>query len=593
MKKKNYILQCAKGNLLPTFLTPILIVFEVLLEVLIPLLMATIVDGGLYGEEEFLLRPFFSEELIADKTRFILVVGAIMICSALLSLTFGVLAGRTAAVASMGFAKNLRKSLFYKVQDFSFVNTDKYSTPSLVTRLTTDVTNMQNTYHQVIRLLVRSPVMIICAAILSFSINAELALVFVVAIPLLATVLYLMMKIGHPRFKKMLKKYDGLNASVQENLVAIREVKSYVREDFEKEKFDKSAIELKEAQLKAEKVFTFSPPVQMGVMWVCTIVLLILGGRKIIFDGQLGAGELTSLLTYSTQIVNSLSMFSFIFVGMTLSRASLNRINEVLNEEIDIVGNSDSTTKVKDGKIVFNNVSFSYSKNPDNLTLKNINLTVESGQTVGIIGGTGDGKSTLVQLIPRFYDCLSGEVLVGGLNVKEYSLFELRESVAMVLQKNLLFSGTIIENLKWGNPNATDEEVEEACKMSCAHDFITSFPNGYNTELGQGGVSVSGGQKQRLCIARALLKKPKILILDDSTSAVDTATDEKIRTSLRSYIPGTTKIIIAQRISSVVDCDKIVVMDKGSISDIGTHEQLLKSSVIYREVYESQSREDG
>ncbi|MBQ9710063.1 MAG: ABC transporter ATP-binding protein, partial [Clostridia bacterium] len=572
------VIKNAKGNLVPTFLTPVFIVFEVLLEVFIPLLMATIVDGGLYGEEDFLLRPLFSDNLVADKPRFIITLGLIMICAALLSLTFGILAGRTAAVASMGFARNLRRSLFCKLQDFSFANTDKYSTASLVTRLTTDVTNMQNTYHQVIRLFVRSPVMMVCAAILAFTINAELSVIFVFAIPVLLVALLLMVKVGHPRFKRMLKKYDSLNASVQENVVAVREVKSYVKEEYEKEKFDAAAIDLQNAQRNAEKVFSFSNPVQMLVMWTCTLILLFTGGKQIIFEDKLGAAELISLMTYSTQIVNSLAMVSFMFIAMSLSRASFNRISEVLEEKIDIIGSNDLSVKVLNGEVEFKNVSFSYSRSLDNLTLKNISLKIESGQTVGVVAGTGEGKTSLVQLIPRFYDCLQGEVLVGGRNVKEYSLFELRESVSMVLQKNVLFSGTIEENLRWGNANATQEEIEAACKMSCAHDFIKSFPNGYQTFLGQGGVNVSGGQKQRLCIARALLKKPKILILDDSTSAVDTATDANIRKALREYMPGTTKIIIAQRISSVCDCDKIIVMDKGEVSAVGSHRELLCSS---------------
>ncbi len=586
------ILPCVKGNVLMTVLTPLFIIMEVLLEVFIPLLMATIVDGGLYKEQNFPLKAYIPIDNINDNTRFIVVVGVMMIIAALCSLAFGILAGRTAAVASMGFARNLRQRLFYKVQEFSFNNTDRYSTPSLVTRLTTDVTNMQNTYHQVIRMFVRAPIMIICAAIMAISIDAELSLIFILAIPVLACALLAMVSVGHPRFRAMLKKYDALNAAVQENLVAAREVKSFVREDYEKEKFDASATDLKNAQRRAEKVFVFSGPVQMAVMWTCTIILLLLGGKAVVFEGRLGSAELISLMTYSTQIVNSLAMVSFIFVTMSLSRASMNRINEVLDEEIGIVGGENDGLKVANGQIVFENVDFSYSGSKDNCVLKNINLRIESGETVGIIAGTGEGKSSLVQLIPRFYDCVSGRVLVGGHDVKEYSLYELRESVSMVLQKNVLFSGTIADNLRWGNPDATDEEVEQACRMSCAHDFITSFPNGYNTDLGQGGVNVSGGQKQRLCIARALLKKPKILILDDSTSAVDTATDEKIRRALREYIPGTTKIIIAQRISSVYDCDKIVVMDKGEISDVGTHEQLLARSTIYREVYESQAKEN-
>ncbi len=591
MKKKSSLYNlksCVKGNLLPTILTPIFIIMEVALEVFIPLLMAAIVDGGLKGQTDFPLSGFIPAELMADSKRLIITLGAGMICAALCSLFFGMMAGRTAAIASMGFARNLRRKLFLKVTDFSFKNTDKYSTPSLVTRLTTDVTSMQNTYQQIIRLFVRAPVMIIFAAIMAFRINAELSVIFVFAIPILGAAIFFMIKIGHPRFKKMLKMYDGLNASVQENVVAAREVKSYVREDYEKAKFDKSVEELKKAQLSAEKIFTLSIPVQLLVMYSCTVFLLLFGGKTSIFDGGLGEGELVSLLTYSTQIVNSLAMVSFMFVTIAMAKASLGRINEVLNEQPDIVGSSDTSVKVETGEIEFRNVNFSYSGDLNNLTLQNVNLHFLPGETVGVIAGTGEGKSTLVQLIPRFYDATEGEVLVGGRNVKDYSLYELRESVSMVLQKNLLFSGTIEENLRWGNPNATDEQIKEACELAAAKDFVEAFPDGYKTDLGQGGVNVSGGQKQRLCIARALLKKPKILILDDSTSAVDTATDKKIRKALKEFMPGTTKIIIAQRIASIMDCDKIVVMDKGKISAVGTHEELIGNSEIYQDVFYSQ-----
>ena len=579
---------CVKGYIMPSVLTPILIIFEVLLEVFIPLLMAAIVDGGLYGEEDFMLKQFFSAELIANKPRFILTVGMIMVCAALFSLMFGVIAGRTAAIASMGFGSNLRKKLFYKVQDFSFANVDKYSTPSLVTRLTTDVSNVQNTYQMLIRGFVRSPIMMIFAAVMALKINVQLSLIFIFAIPVLGFALFVMISLGRKRFSVMLTKYDKLNASVQEDLVAVREVKTYVREDYEKEKFDAAAEDLKKAQFRAEKVFVWSNPIQLLVMWTCTIILLFMGGNRVIFQENLGTGELVSLLTYSTQIVNSLAMMSFIFAAWSRSRASFGRINEVLCETPDIVG-GESDAKVENGSIEFKNVSFAY-RNAER-TLNDINLKINSGETVGIVAGTGEGKSTLVQLIPRFYDCTEGEVLVGGRNVKDYSLYELRESVSMVMQKNVLFSGSIYENLKWGDPDATNEEIERACKLSCAHDFIMSFPKGYDTDLGQGGVNVSGGQKQRLCIARALLKNPKILILDDSTSAVDTATDAKIRKALREYLPGTTKIIISQRISSVYDCDKIVVMDKGEISAVGNHQELMRSSEIYREVCESQAKE--
>ena len=593
MKKRSSLknlIPCTKGVMLPSLLTPAFIVAEVMLEVFIPLLMATIVDGGLYGREDFLLRPLFSEALIADKTRFIVILGLIMVGAALLSLTFGILAARSAAVASMGFGANLRRALFYKVQDFSFANTDKYSTPSLVTRLTTDVNNVQNTYQMLIRGFVRAPIMLVFASAMALTINARLSLIFILAIPVLAVALFTMIAIGRKRFGAMLKKYGGRNASVQEDLVAIREVKTYVREDYEKEKFDRAAEELKAAQLRAEKVFVFSAPIQLAVMWACTVILLAVGGNKVIFTNELGAGELVSLMTYSTQIVHALTMVSFIFMAWSRSHASVGRINEVLDEKIDIAGGDDPSIKVENGDVEFTNVDFAYTGDESNLSLRNINLKINSGETVGVIAGTGEGKSTLVQLIPRFYDCLSGEVKVGGRNVKDYTLFELRESVAMVLQKNVLFSGSIYENLRWGNPGASEEDIIRACKLACAHEFVSSFPEGYETDLGQGGVNVSGGQKQRLCIARALLKNPKILILDDSTSAVDTATDAKIRASLKKYMPGTTKIIIAQRIASVMDCDKIVVMDKGEISAVGNHEELMKTSGIYREVYESQSK---
>lgn len=582
------ILPCAKGYLIPTFLTPLFIVFEVLLEVLIPMLMAAIVDGGLYRADDFLLKEFFSPELIADQKRFVIVVGGIMIVAALCSLAFGMLAARTAAVAGMGFAKNLRKLIFEKIQSFSFRNTDRFSTPSLVMRSTADVNNLQNLYQSAIRMFVRSPVMMILAAVMALRINAQLSVIFIVAVPILLAILIVIGKIGRPRFTAALKKYDKLNASVQENLTGVRVVKAFVREDYEKEKFAAAANEVEKAQVFASRLFTLIGPIQMGIMWTCAIILLLLGGKQVIY-GSLQKGELVSLLSYTNQVVSSLGMIGMVFTMLTMTRASVARINEVLDEKIDIIG-PENDLKVENGDIEFRNVDFSYTNSEDNLNLHDISLHIRSGETIGIVGGTGEGKSSFVQLIPRFYDVLHGEVLLAGRNVKDYSLYELRESVSMVLQKNMLFSGTIRDNLRWGDPNASDAEIEEACRLACAHDFIMSFPKGYDTDLGQGGVNVSGGQKQRLCIARALLKKPKVLILDDSTSAVDSKTDESIRRAFRESLKGTTKLIIAQRISSIQDADRIIVLDKGTVSDIGTHEELMKRSEIYQEVYRSQNK---
>ena len=582
------ILPCAKGYLIPTFLTPLFIVFEVLLEVLIPMLMAAIVDGGLYRADDFLLKEFFSPELIADQKRFVIVVGGIMIVAALCSLAFGMLAARTAAVAGMGFAKNLRKLIFEKIQSFSFRNTDRFSTPSLVMRSTADVNNLQNLYQSAIRMFVRSPVMMILAAVMALRINAQLSVIFIVAVPILLAILIVIGKIGRPRFTAALKKYDKLNASVQENLTGVRVVKAFVREDYEKKKFAAAANEVEKAQVFASRLFTLIGPIQMGIMWTCAIILLLLGGKQVIY-GSLQKGELVSLLSYTNQVVSSLGMIGMVFTMLTMTRASVGRINEVLDEEIDIIG-PENDLKVENGDIEFRNVDFSYTNSEDNLNLHDISLHIRSGETIGIVGGTGEGKSSFVQLIPRFYDVLHGEVLLAGRNVKDYSLYELRESVSMVLQKNMLFSGTIRDNLRWGDPNASDAEIEEACRLACAHDFIMSFPKGYDTDLGQGGVNVSGGQKQRLCIARALLKKPKVLILDDSTSAVDSKTDESIRRAFRESLKGTTKLIIAQRISSIQDADRIIVLDKGTVSDIGTHEELMKRSEIYQEVYRSQNK---
>ena len=583
------LLPCAKGYRLPSFLTPIFIVLEVTMEVFIPLLMAAIVDGGLYGSPDFTLRKYFSAELIADKTRFVIILGGIMVLAAMLSLAFGMLAARTAAVASMGFAKNLRRKVFEKILSFSFKNTDRFSTPSLVMRTTADINNVQNLYQQMIRIFVRAPVMMVLAAVMALRVNAELSVIFLVALPIMFCTLISMGMIGKPRFRIMLKKYDKMNASVQENLVAARVVKSFAREDYEKKKFAASADDLKKAQIYAQKLFSLLPAIQMGFMWICAVILMLMGGNQV-FAGTLTKGELVSMLTYTNQVVGSVSMVAMIIMMLTMTRESVTRINEVLDEVPDITDNG-STFKVENGEIEFRHVNFSYSGKNDNLTLSDINLHIRAGETIGVVGGTGDGKSTLMQLIPRFYDALSGEVLVGGRNVKDYSLYELRESVSMVLQKNMLFSGTIRDNLRWGNKDATDEQIEHACRLACAHDFVMSFPDGYDTDLGQGGVNVSGGQKQRLCIARALLKNPKILILDDSTSAVDSRTDESIRAAFRESLPGTTKLIIAQRIASIMYSDRIIVMDKGRISDVGTHDELMQRSEIYREVYLSQNKE--
>ncbi|MFR1507123.1 MAG: ABC transporter ATP-binding protein [Christensenellales bacterium] len=583
------LLPCAKGYRLPSFLTPIFIVLEVTMEVFIPLLMAAIVDGGLYGSPDFTLRKYFSAELIADKTRFVIILGGIMVLAAMLSLAFGMLAARTAAVASMGFAKNLRRKVFEKILSFSFKNTDRFSTPSLVMRTTADINNVQNLYQQMIRIFVRAPVMMVLAAVMALRVNAELSVIFLVALPIMFCTLISMGMIGKPRFRIMLKKYDKMNASVQENLVAARVVKSFAREDYEKKKFAASADDLKKAQIYAQKLFSLLPAIQMGIMWTCAVILMLMGGNQV-FAGTLTKGELVSMLTYTNQVVGSVSMVTMIIMMLTMTRESVTRINEVLDEVPDITDNG-STLKVENGEIEFRHVNFSYSGKNDNLTLSDINLHIRAGETIGVVGGTGDGKSTLMQLIPRFYDALSGEVLVGGRNVKDYSLYELRESVSMVLQKNMLFSGTIRDNLRWGNKDATDEQIEHACRLACAHDFVMSFPDGYDTDLGQGGVNVSGGQKQRLCIARALLKNPKILILDDSTSAVDSRTDESIRAAFRESLPGTTKLIIAQRIASIMYSDRIIVMDKGRISDVGTHDELMQRSEIYREVYLSQNKE--
>jgi ABC transporter related protein len=556
-----------------TIFAPLSIIAEVLLEISIPVLMSRIVDIGIPRQD----------------LAYIVKIGLLMVLMAILGMFAGALSSRLAAKASMGFASELRNGLFKSVQSFSFSNIDRFSSASLVTRLTTDVTNAQNAFQMCIRMLVRSPVMLIGATIMAFSINSSLVAVFLITIPILAVTLFLITKTAHPRFIAMLKKYDGLNSAVQENLISIRVVKSFVRSDYEKAKFKNANDGLMDASLRAEKVVIFNMPIMQLSVYACIIAILWFGGG-LIANGSMETGELISFISYVTQILMSLMMICMAFTNLVISRASLTRITEVLNEQPVIKDSAQEDLEVADGSIEFRNVTFAYYSTAEEVNIKNVNLKIRSGETIGIIGGTGSAKSTLVQLIPRLYDVNQGEVLVGGRNVKDYKLKTLRSSVAMVLQKNVLFSGTIKDNLRWGNAQATDQEIEEACRAACAHDFITGFPNGYETELGQGGVNVSGGQKQRLCIARALLCKPKILILDDSTSAVDTATDASIRDALKTALKGSTKIIIAQRITSVCEADRIIVMDDGSISDIGTHKELLERNEIYREVYNSQQK---
>ena len=606
------LLKGAKGYEVPSILTVVFVMLETALEVVLPLLTSNILNTlQLYAAADVAKSKLSSDLVYFDfvgGTRQLVTIsagtfisgldhvllntvysyGILMILSAILSLTFGALAGRLCAVAGSGFSKNMRGYVFDKIQSFSFANVDKFSTASLVTRCTTDVNNAQQSFMMIIRTVIRAPAMLVFSTIMAFVNQPKMAWVFLIAIPALGLVMGLLATNVHPLFKAMLKKYDAMNASVQEDLVAIRVVKAFVREDYEEQKYRQATEDVRVAHLKAEKLMILMNPLTSCIMYGTIIGLLIIGGSGIV-NGTMEAGTLSAMMSYCTQILMSVMMICFIAVQLVMSRASIDRIYEVLETESDIKdGASDKT--VNSGSIDFNHVNFSYSCNADNLTLTDIDLHIKSGETVGIIGGTGDGKSSLVQLIPRFYDVLDGEVLVDGVDVREYSLYNLREGVSMVLQKNVLFSGTIRENLMWGNKNATQEEIEAACKAACAHDFITSFPNGYKTDLGQGGVNVSGGQKQRLCIARALLKKPKIMILDDSTSAVDTATDAQIRKGLKELSKDMTTIIIAQRISSVENCDKIVVLNDGKINAVGTHKQLLKTNSIYQEVYNSQQK---
>ena len=558
-----------------TILTPIFVVLEVVMEVIIPLLMARIIDVGIQNGD----------------IHYILEMGILLIVSAILSLTFGMLSGRFAAKASAGYAKNLRKAMFHKVQDYSFENIDKFSTSSLVTRMTTDVTNVQMAFQMIIRILVRGPIMMIFALLMVMSISMKLSAVFFVAIPVLGAILFYIAIKAHPNFERVFKKYDKLNRVVQENVSAIRVVKAYVRESFEEKKFKEVNDEVYENFKKAEKIVAFNGPVMQFTIYTC-ILLISWIGTQLIVGGEMQTGQLSSIITYAWQILASLMMLSFVFVMIIMAQSSAERIIEVIDEEPTIKDKENPVTEVKDGSIKFENVSFQYSdeQKDDKFALENINLDIKAGETIGIIGGTGSSKSTLVQLIPRLYDVTKGSIKVGGVDVKDYEIHALRDAVAMVLQKNVLFSGTIAENLRWGDKEADQEDLEEACKLAQADGFIKEFPSKYETVLDQGGTNVSGGQKQRICIARAMLKKPKILILDDSTSAVDTKTDALIRKAFREEIPNTTKIIIAQRVSSVEDADKIIVLNEGKIDGIGTSEELLKTNAIYREVYESQMK---
>lgn len=562
-----------------TILAPIYVTLESILEIVIPTIMAFLIDNGINQKD----------------MSYVLKMGLVLILAAALSLVTGILAGRSAAVASAGFARNLRHDMFYNVQNFSFSNIDKFSTASIITRLTTDVTNVQNAYQMLVRLAVRAPMMIVFALMFSFRIDAQLSLIFLATIPVLGLGMFVIMSRVHPIFVRVFRTYDRLNNIVQENLHGIRVVKSYIREDFEEKKFADVSQTIFNDFTKAEKRLAFTMPLMQLCLYASMLLLSWFGAREIIASGNnaaigLSTGELASLITYAMQILMSLMMLSMVFVMIIISRASAERIVEVMTEESDLKNSENPVYSVPNGSITFEDVTFSYARQTDKPVLNDITFSIASGQTVGIIGGTGSSKSSLVQLIPRLYDPMGGVVTVGGVNVKDYDLEALRNGVAMVLQKNVLFSGTIKENLRWGNENATDEEMIHACQLAQADGFIREFPDGYDTYIEQGGTNVSGGQRQRLCIARALLKQPKILILDDSTSAVDTKTDSLIRQAFRENIPNTTKIIIAQRVSSVQDADKIIVLDDGRINAIGTHEQLLETCAIYREVYESQNK---
>ena len=573
----------------PALITPLFMVLEAVCECMIPYMMTKMLATGVDGSVPM---------------RQILTYGGIMLVLAVLSLTGGVMGGKYAAIASCGFAKNLRKDLFYSVQDFSFKDVDKFSTSSLVTRLTTDVSNVQMAFQMCLRIVIRVPLMFIFAIAMGMTISVKLALIYVVILPFLAAALIIVMKKAMPLFRRIFKKYDALNNSVQENVGGIRVVKSFVREDYEKKKFDKAAGEVRNDFTKAEKIIALNSPVMMLAMYTASLLITFFGAKMVIENGSVSANgdvvygtftpaNLSAIITYGVQMLSTLMMAAMIMVMFTMSMESMKRIAEVLECKSDLVSPENGLKEVKDGSIVFDNVNFKYSKDAEKFALSDINLTIASGETVGILGGTGSSKTSLIQLIPRLYDVTEGSVKVGGADVRDYDLDVLRKEVSIVLQKNVLFSGTITENLRWGNPDATDEELVEACRAAQADEFISSFPDKYDTYIEQGGSNVSGGQKQRLCIARALLRKPKILILDDSTSAVDTKTDALIRAAFLKQIPGTTKIIIAQRVASVESADKILVMDGGRIVACGNHEELMKTSEIYREVYESQTRGKG
>lgn len=597
-KKKKSILSCINGYKFSTIMSPITVALEVVMEILIPLVMSDIINIIDFNNKheagatlKLTLLKFLSD---VPSQKAAIIAGLILIGFAILSLGFGVLSGIFSAKASCGFAKNLRKEIYYSIQDFSFANIDKFSTSSLITRTTTDVTNVQMSFQMVIRIAVRAPFMLIFAFIMSIVISPKISMIFVVVVPVLALALFFIMTKAHPNFKKMFAKYDDLNTVVQENVAGARTVKAFVREDFETKKFKHSSEEIYKYSVKAEGWLAFNNPFMQAAVYVCFMFVSFMGAKLCApYTSTFTTGDLNALFTYIMQILMSLMMLSMIIVMITMSKASVERISAVINEEPTIKNCENPVYTVNDGSIVFDHVDFSYEDSENKLVLSDINLNIKSGMTVGIVGGTGSAKSTLVNLIPRLYDITSGSLKVGGVEVKDYDIKTLRDEVSVVLQKNVLFTGTIASNLRWGNEFATEEEIEHASKFAQADEFVSRFPDKYNSHIEQGGANVSGGQRQRLCIARALMKHPKILILDDSTSAVDTKTDALIRKAFREEIPDTTKIIIAQRISSVEDADMIIVLDDGHISGVGTHEELLKSNEIYKEVYTSQVKGAG